>query len=286
MAAVDNTIVYAQEWVTKLQERLSEETKWKDICRVEYTNFRVLNNPYLTDPTVQTNTRGCPYTYQRTLETNDTITISTSKILPMAIDRGDLAQSTFMRQMDMAERQATLLDEAIEAAVMGAYTQATDFGSENLTGSTGSSQITVSNTNIDDIIRNMKTQIRSASGESMMNRYGAFIIWRPADFEKLEAFMQANGYMTADSVLRNGAVQGLRYMGVDHYSSNQLTANHNLGGVKKAIHLGILKDTYGQVMIDEKDPGQLSGIAVVSRVDYAVKVWNNNVPIVFDINVA
>ena len=99
--------------------------------------------------------------------------------------------------------------------------------------------------------------------------------------------MQANGYLVADEHLRGGARKnGIDYMGVTHYSSNFLTGNHNVGGVKKGIHLGILKATYGQIMVDEHDPGQFSGIGIVSRVDYAVKVWQRMAGLIFDINVA
>ncbi len=286
MADFQNTLVYREEWTQTLQDRLSEPNKFKEICNVEYTDTKVLHNPYLTDATVQTGVRGCSYSMQSIVETDDNVSITSFKILPQFIDRADMAQSTFLKQMELADRQAVLLNEAIEAAVYADHASLTNMGTENLAGSTGSTQITVSVTNIDDIIRNMKTRIRVAGGETLMERNGAFIVWRPGDLEILEAFMQANGFNTADSVLKNGTVQGLRYMGVDHYSSNQLTANHVIGGVKKVYHLGILKSTYGQIMVDEKDPGQVSGISIVSRVDYKGKAWNKTVPVLFDINVA
>lgn len=279
-----NTIVYAEEWAVKLQEMLNEQLKWKDICNVEYTNSRVLHNPYLTDATVQTGYRGTAYTMQEVVETDESTTINTFKILPQFIDRADLAQSTFMRQMNLAERQGILLNEAIESAVFAAHASYTDFGTENLSGTSGSSQITVSATNIDDIIRSVKRTIRTANGESLLNRNGGFIVWRPADFELLEGFMQANGFVTADTALKGGSEQGMQYMGLTHYSSNKLTANHLCAGVKKIIHLGILKDTYGQVVVSQ-EPGNVSGIGVISRVDYAVKAWNNTKAVVFDVNV-
>jgi hypothetical protein len=283
---VTNVIVYKEAWAENLQAELDEPNKWREICNVEYTNDYVLHNPYLTDMTVQTHSRGTPYTLQVHTETDESTTISTSKIAAQFIDRGDLAQSGYAKQMTFAERQAVLLNEAIESAVLGCYTQGTDFGTENLSGSAGSSQITVSITNIDDIIRNVKRTIRVANGETLMARNGVFIVWRPADFEILESYMGANGFTTQDKALGQGAVPGLEYMGVTHYSSNLLTANHVLGGVKKVIHLGICKGTYGQIMVDEKDPYLYSGISVVSRVDYAVKVWTKTAGVVFDINVA
>jgi len=278
-----NTIVYGEEWSTKLQERLSEPVKWKDICRVEYTNSRVLHNPYLTVPTVQTGERGTAYTMQAITETNSYVTIDTFKILPQFIDRADLAQSTFMRQMELADLQGILLNEAIETALYADWGNLTSFGNDQIGGAAGT--ITVSATNIDDIIRAMKREIRKASGEGLMNRNGAFIVWYPTHFEILESYMQANGFVTADTALKGGTKQGIEYMGVTHYSSNLLASGHVVGGVKKVYHLGILKDTYGQVMVNEKDPLNISGISVVSRADFKGKVWENVLPVLFNIRV-
>ena len=282
--------VYPEEWVTKLQERLSEQTIWKDICDVRYTNTRILHNPYVTDATAQSITRDQAYTHQAVVVTDDDVTISTGYILPQYIDRADLAQCDLVSMMSLADSQGVLLNEVLETAVLGAYSQGTDFGLYDITGTGATTdQITVSSSNIDDIIRAMKRKIRTANGSALMERNGMFIVWRPADFELLEAFVQANGFNSADYALRNGTKQGLPYMGVDHFSSNKLTANHLVGGVKKAITLGILKGTYGQIVIDNEPAtadGAVSAIAVVSRVDYAVKVWSKLSTVLYDINVA
>lgn len=156
----------------------------------------------------------------------------------------------------------------------------------------GSNPITVSASNIDDIIRGIKREIRVANGTNMMNQKGVFIIWRPADFELLEAFIQANGFVTADTYLKNGTVSGINYLGVTHYTSNDHTTGHLFAGIKGVFHLGICKSTYGQVVIDQEPAinsgtgGAASGIGVVARVDYAFKAWTKTVPILFDINVA
>ena len=288
LLGVTNTIIYAEDWAIALQDRLQQQVKWKDICKVDYTNGRVLNNPYLTDPTVQTGLRGTPYTPQSIVETNESITINTFKILPQVIDRADLAQSTYMRQMEMADRQGVLLNEAIESALYASHASWTDFGAGDVAGTStaDTTTITVSITNIDDIILTIIKTIEVANGQSLLARNGGFVVWRPADFLLLKSFMMSNGFASADMALRNGVTEGIDYMGLTHYTSNLLTVNHVFAGVKKAPYIGICKDTYGQVMVNEKDPGLISGIAVVSRVDYAVKAWNNVKPIIFDVNVA
>lgn len=286
---MSNTIIYPEDWAEKLQERLDEECVFKEVCRVEYTNTKTLHNPYSTDAAVQSGTRGSAYTHQDITITDDSITIDTFKILPQLIDRADLAQTDYAKQMDLADSQGVLLNEAIETGMLAAHSQLTDFGTLNIGGGgAATDQITVSAANIDDIIRGIKTAIRKAKGKSLMRRFGAFIIWREEDFEILEAYVQANGFSTADNALKNGTLEGFKYMGVEHYSSTLHTANHLIAGVKKQLHLGIVKATYGQVVIDEEpatNSGAVSGIGVVSRVDFKYKAWAKTIPVLFDINV-
>lgn len=279
-----NTIVYQEEWATKLQERLDAPENWKEICKVEYTNDRVLHNPYSTDATVQSGTRGGAYTHQDIDHTDDSITINVFKILPQLIDRADMAQSTYAKQMEMAESQGTLLNEAIETAMLASHAQWTNFDNASIGGSAGN--ITVSATNVDDIIRGIKREIREANGQKLANRKGIFIVWRAADFEILEAFVQANGFSTADNALKDGTVAGFKYMGVDHYVSNSHASGHLFAGIKDTFHLGIVKETYGQVIIDQEpatSSGAVSGIGIVSRVDYAFKAWFKTKPVLYDV---
>lgn len=286
-----NTIIYQEDWETKLQERLAEPSKWKDICRVEYTDSKVLHNPYMSDATVQTGTRGSAYTHQDITVTDQTVDITTFKILPQLIDRADLAQQTYVRQMEMADYQGQLLNEAVETGMYAEHAQFTDFDNASIGGSAGNITVTVSN--VEDIIRGIKREIREANGEGLLERNGGFIVWRPADFEMLEAVMQASGFVIADKALDNGAIgsssRGINFMGMTHYSSNKLTSGHLFAGVKGLLHLGICKSTYGQVIIDQEpavSAGAVSGIGIISRVDYKFKAWSKTVPVLFDVLVA
>lgn len=282
-----NTIVYAEDWAIKAQEELDEKSKWMEVCNVEYTDTKVLHNPYSTDATVQTGTRGSAYTHQDITLTDESVDITTFKILPQFIDRADLAQQTYVKQMELASRQGVLLSEAIETGMLAEHAQWTNFDNASIGGAAGN--ITVTEANVDDIIRGIKREIREADGETLMDRNGVFIIWRAADFEKLEAYAQAQGYNTADGALKNGTSQGFMYMGVEHYSSNKHTAGHLFAGVKKAFHLGICRSTWGQVVVDQEPAtsgGAISAIAVIMRADYKFKAWAKTTPVLFDVLVA
>jgi len=277
-------IIFNEDWVVKLQERLSEDTKWKDFMKVEISNSYLIHNPYRTDVTVQTGTRYTAYTQAAIALTDESLTINTFYIASEVIDRADLAQSLYTKQMESADHMGVMLNEKVESAIYAQHAQVTDFDNASIGGAAGN--ITVSTSNIDDIITGIQRQISVAKGDALYERNGGFIVWRPADFEKLQSFMMANGFSTADTALSGGVKGGINYMGMTHYRSNLLTAGHLLAGVKKLYHIGILRDTYGAIVVNEKDPGLVSGVGITSRLDMGVKAWAKTKPLLFDVLVA
>lgn len=287
--AVANTITYETMFEDALQDRLDHPTTWKEMCDVLYTNTQVISSSYMsTEPTVATVTRGTGLAAQTFAETAETLTISTGRALNLIVDHADLFQSPWTKPVELFDRIGALLNEFIESNVLAQHASWTDFDNASIGGSAGN--ITVSASNIDDIIRGVKREIREANGQAMMSQYGVGFVWRAADFEILEAFVQANGFMTADQALKEGTVEGLRYLGVDHYWSNDHTANHVFAGVKKIQRLGILKGTYGrahQIEFPAADSNTyFSGTAFYSRVDIGHLTPTAHAGLVFDVAVA
>lgn len=140
-------------------------------------------------PTMQTHTRGTAYTHQTLTVTIDTITIDQSANLPMYIDHADEAQTSYAKQMEMADLQGTLINENYESKMLAAHASFTNFDNASIGG--GAGNITVSSSNIDDIIRGVKREIGEANGQQLADRHGMFIVWRYADLELLEQFAQA-----------------------------------------------------------------------------------------------
>lgn len=114
---------------------------------------------------------------------------------------------------------------------------------------------------------------------------------RKSDIIKLEKKSnKLNGTTTADQALREGTVEGMRYLGVDHYWTNDNAANHLFAGVKKVQRLGILRGTYGRAHVIDFPAGDtntyLSGQSFYSRVDIGHLTPTSQNGLVFDINVA
>lgn len=290
---MSNTVVYTTDYETTLQRRLAHPQTWKEICDVVPTDTRTITTSYMsTVPGIQTVTRGSVFNPQDFVLTAENFTISTGRDIPIFVDFADLAQTGYNTQMEIAETQGDLLNEFIEANLYAQHASFTDIGDTGGVVTSGSTTaITVSASNIDDIIRGLKRIIRVANGQSKMRSNGAFIVWRPADFELLEAFVQANGFSLADLALKDGTVEGFRYMGVDHYWSNDLTSGHLFAGVKKIQKLGILRSLYGKMMTHDFPAGSsggiLSGTLFYSRVDIGhLSPSNWKAACAFDLNVA
>jgi len=280
-------IVPSEEFETKLQERLSAPAVWKEVCKVSYTDTGILHNPYLTDSTIGTGTRGTGYTSTASATTDDTVTINTYKYSAQHIDEADLAQKTFSDFMEIADNMGTMLNETMETAMLASHALWTNFDNASIGGAAGN--ITVATSNIDDIVVEIKTAIRTAGGGEMADRNGIFIQWREADFAKVERLAASQGFNTADNVLNNGIKQGFSYLGVEHYSTSKNVSGHVFAGVKKAFHVGVVKSTYGkmkQIINPVVSSAQISGLGLESRIDYKFNAWTKMAPILFDVLVA
>jgi hypothetical protein len=280
-------IVATIEYETKLQERLDAPTVWKEILDVKYTDSGILRNPYLTDSTVGTGTRGTGYTSTAVATTDETVSITDYIYCAEHIDDADLAQKTFSDFMEIADNMGTMLNEEVEEMMLKEHAQWTDFDNSDIGGAAGT--ITVSVSNIKTIITSIKEAIRTAGGGEVASRNGIFIQWREADFALVELLASSEGFNTADDALKNGIKQGFKYLGVEHYYTSKNVAAHVFAGVKKGMQVGICKSTYGktkEIINPVVSGAQISGIGLESRVDLKFKAWAKMVPVIFDVSVA
>ena len=280
-----NVLIYKEEWKEKLQERLEEPKYFMDLAKVEYTDTKVMHNPYRDAATATATTRGNQYTVTDINTTDETVDINLYYSSVEFIDKADMAQTGYNDQMDMAERQADALMDVVETAFLAEYANAgTAIDNATLGGAAG--PITLTSANVLEIIRKAREAIVAGKGLTQFNREGASIVWTPGQFEKLVAAAQNIGFSQADEALYNGRV-GV-YGGFKHFESNLNTSaagsTYALAFVNKAIHVGILNTTFGDVTVVE-NPDRRSGWDVESRVDFQTKIWNQKAPLVVSIEV-
>lgn len=301
--------IYQEAWETKLQERLDKPQNWKEVCDVRYSDTKVLNIPYIGttgEPAVGTAifaATGDRSTLTNVIppvvvtETNESLTIATTDYDSVYVDYADQAQSQYAKFVDLGELLGKKIGERVESIIGAAHADWTNIGDDG-TGNVvlGTTALTVSATNIDDIVRGVIEQIQTANGFNLYQQKGGFIVWAPKHWTKLVAFMQANGFATADSALQAGnrtegtaaAPVGVPYMGLYHYVSTLRTSGHCMAGIRQAYVLGLLKSTYGKTYVTETPPGTngglLSGTQIHTRLDYGLKLPTNLAPVVFDVN--
>lgn len=285
-----NTVTWNKfDYVARMRNRINTPTAWKDVLSVKYSNNRaIINSSMTTEPAVQSGTRGTAYTYQDFTLTADTLTIDQYRNIPILIDEADRYQQSYVDQMKIAEFQGKKINEKIETEFLAKHTDWTNFGVGDLTSNADdTTQITVSASNVDDIMRAIKRKLYFNNGVDMAVENGICIVWRATDFELLEGYVQANGFTEADIALKNGipVQKGFYYGGITHYLSNSHAANHLYAGIKKAGEIGILSGTYGQAKFIE-DPGLVSGLGIVSRVDFGFNFPTYNNEFFMDVNVA
>lgn len=299
-----NTILAQALWENKLARRLNKPQNWKDVNDVVYTDTQTYNFPLVAtsgEPAVATltNTVAGRSTLSNVIpfvdvtETNQTLSIITAEIDSVYLDYADQAQSNYAKLADMGELLGKKINERAEAITLANYGSWTDLG--DVGGGViglGAGAITVSATNIDDVVRGIIEQINTANGFDLYLEKGGFAVWRPSDWTYLVAFMQANGFAFADEALRDGGKGrlGKEALGLFHYVSTGHTANHLMAGVRGVQKFGILNATYGKTYVNEmpasSTAGSLSGTQIHTRLDYGLLVPTNLLPTLFDVNVS
>lgn len=290
-----NTITYRTLYEGKLQERLARPTNWEEIADVTRTDDRIIAQSYISTTggwaAVQTVTRGTAANPVDIAETNENLTISTGREVPVFVDWGDLFQSPWTKRSEIVKRSAQRLNEFTEVDTLDDHANW-----RNLGGSGGvwtdnvATTLAVSAGNVDDLTRLSREVIRSQNGQDFAEENGIFHVWNPASFNFLEAFAQANGFETADQALKRGVAPQIMYMGATHYVSNDSVANHLFAGVKKLFRIGLLLSLEGRTW-EESFPagssgGFLSGLMFYVRRDQGTLTPNNASTILFDVNIA
>ena len=281
-----NTVIFKEDYEANLQKNLTENTFWKEVGRVDFTDTYTLHNPYKNRAAVSSYTKGAAYTFSDVTVTDDSVSLSVVKIIPEFIDEADLGIAGYDFQMELSDDQSRAINEAVEAEFLGAYTQATVGDNDTILGG-AAGDITLTSSNVDNVVRGARRLLMEGRGFDMYNRNGASMIWTPAKFELLAEYAMGQGFGFADSALSTGRV--MEFGGFKHYESNLLitetSTTHVIATVNKAIHMGIYNGTFGKVKVNDQDPGLQSGVGIVSRVDMKAKIWNNMVPLVLNIPV-
>lgn len=300
-----NTIISQEVWENKIAQRLDKPQNWKDVLDVVYSDTQTIVMPYISaanEPAVQTalfanaaarSTLSNVIAKVDVTMATETLQIVSTDYDSVYVDYADQAQSNYARMAQLADLLGKKIGERVETLMLSTAASQTNFGDAGGGApGLGATALTVSATNVDDIIRGIIEQIYTANGFDLYRQNGGFCVWRPADWTFLVGFMQANGFSFADESLRDGGAGklGKEVMGLYHYVSTAHTAGHLFAGVRGVLKLGLLRSTFGKTYVTEtpasSTAGILSGTQVHSRLDYGFKAPTNLAGLIFDVNVS
>lgn len=206
--------------------------------RAKLTNGQSVTRPYTNIMYEQDYTRGSDMTMQTLSETNETLTVQTSKATPFAIDDLDVVQSNFKLMSEYSDRAMRALNKAIDADYLGEVVNATSTVDAADLGGTAGAGIVVDTSNVLSIysaaLRKLQLQDvdvtgmadpRPQAGNLKPGGTSGFANCSPYFYEQLSKSLAGRETVDGDMVGKNG-YKG-HYFGFDNF----ITTNGTWTGV-------------------------------------------------------
>lgn len=268
---------------TTMQMVLRDALVAEDICMVDRTDNKRIQNPYSSQPTATVQAIAGTYSVSEYQTTDDVLTVTDEVIYAEHIfDFEDILTnfdlwSTRMDELaySVAERIDHFVLNSLCEDATGTYTTPTG-------GFTTAS-------NINSIMANLSSKVAGYS-----QAFGdQFLVIENTDLVGFQVAGATNGFNTADDVIRNGRVG--RWMGIDIYvvrsgtfvdatigTKTVTNAGHRVFGVKNVA-------TYASprgIRHEEKSVTGKTGMELVTFGYIGFKLWTQKAGLVVDITLA
>lgn len=284
MANTIGTQVWREKYAkSTLEAALRNNLVAESICKVDRSDVKVIKSPYMTAPTTVVQALAGTYTPADFTTTNDTLTVAYEFIIGEHIMDFQSVMSDFDlfagRMDDMMAAAATTIDQYILNKLLsdgtGAYT-------------TPAGGFTTA-ANINQIFGDLISKVAGYT-ESFNN---LFIVVENTDLPGLMVAGATNGFMQADSVIKNGKVGS--WMGVDIYvvrtgtftntdigDHTDANSGHRVFGVKGVATYAAPRGLqYEEKMVTGK-----TGKEIVVYGYIGFKLWTPKAALIVDITIA
>lgn len=209
----------------KFQDILDKKAVAKGISDVYSGSDRIIHNPYQSTPAGADGAAATSYSVADFTLTDDTITVNRRAVAAEHIDNIEQLQVRYDLAMARAERHAYVVADKIDQFMLElpvATSGVADIDDGDFAGTPGNAKV-VSNSNVDDIANEIRTQLMLANSNGR-----PFWVVSPYEAADIASFTMNNGYTSADSAIRNGFT-GENFGGLDIYVSNNLYHETTLG---------------------------------------------------------
>lgn len=198
---------------TRFSKRMQVVHYKKDVFRA-FANFEERTNlkdgqsvvrPYRSTLYGQDYTRGSDMTIQDLTDTNETLTVTTAKAVPFAIDDLDALQSNYRLQDEYAKDAAKVLGNLIDGSILSEAANAVNVVDDGVlsTGTASGTPLTLTTSNILTVYAKAAYYM-NAQRADMMERFGAI---SPEFHSVMEEYLAGRETKDGDEVGMNGYVR-------------------------------------------------------------------------------
>lgn len=267
---------------TSLQTELRNRLVAEDICKVERSELKTIENPYITQQTAATQAVAGTYSVSAMTTTDDTLTVADEVIFGTHVFDFEKLTSNFDLTADFLEDLAYSVMEGVDKFVV-------NYLCETGTGmySTPSGGFTTA-ANVLEIMANLIAKNGGYQGVPE----GAFLIVENTDLVGIVQAQATAGTNYADSALNNGFLTNL--LGVDIYVVRSGTfvsdtlgtlvvtnSGHRVFGPKG---LAVFASPRG-MRYEEKGVSGKTGMEIVASALIGAKIWTPHAGLFIDITI-
>ncbi len=214
---------FQQYWSRRMQRKHQKEAVYRAIANFEeqaqLKQGDTVNRPYRSKLRAQTYTRGTAVTIIDLTNTNESLTVNISEVVPFYIDDLDELQTNYKLTNDYADDAAIVLTNYIDAEVLGEYSNAStivDDKTVNGAAGTAGNGIVLDVSNIQKVFSTARAKFGRLN-----TRKKLFAVLSPDDLQVLVDYLAGKNSNLGDATSMNGHVGS--YYGFDIYESNNLT---------------------------------------------------------------
>lgn len=178
-----------------------------------------VHRPYKSSLAVQSYTRGTAVTIQDLTNTDETLTVTTAKIVPFYVDDLDELQSAYSNANEYADDAAMKLSNVIDGDVLGEYVNATSkVDDEEISAGTSGNGFTLTVANVQKAFVSAKQKLRKQN--IRWSEGELFAVISPEFEAVLLDYLAGKESILGDKTGVAGHIG--RYMGFDLYVSNSV----------------------------------------------------------------
>lgn len=286
MANTLSTHTLRQKYVkSNLNVALRSALVCEKICRVDRSDLKTLENPYLTNQAATIQAVAGTYSVSALTTNEDTLTVADEVVVSTHVFDFEKLTSNFNLMSDFYDDLAYSVAFKVDQFVLNVLT-------EDATGSytTPAGGFTTAS-NVPVIMSNLISKVAGYQGSTAD---GLFLVLENTDVVGFAQAQVASGFSYADAALNNGFMT--KYMGVDIYvirsgayvsstlgtRSDLTNSGHRLFGVKgTAMYASPRGLRYEEKMVTGKTGMEIALICLIGA-----KVWTPQASLLVDITLA